>query len=180
MSNGCIAPKSPPNAGLPQATNPESKGTLIHRPHQLDKIDYAKNGNIARSTRLCRQWQQILRPARTLHFMHTVYRLRSVPVTSESLMKYTLIARLHLFSVPRRPPGCRGWRWRREAWGDHLAQHSGLMLQQPTLHKHNYETHRACMGPVAALYLWLSLVKSYAALHSLLYAYIYTGYISIQ
>ena len=74
MSNGCIAPKSPPNAGLPQATNPESNGTfLIHRPHQkLDKIDYAKNGNIARSTIPCRQWQwwQILRAAHTLHFTH--------------------------------------------------------------------------------------------------------------
>lgn len=41
------------------------------------------------------------------------------------------------------------------------------------------------MGPVAALYLWLSLVKSYAALHAVLYTYIYVlyigiGYISIQ
>ena len=113
-----------------------------------------------------------------------IYHLGSVPVISESLMKYMFIARLHLFSVPRRPPGCRGWRWRREAWGDHLAQHSGLMLQQPTLHKHNYETHRACMGPVAALYLWLSLVKSYAGIAcSTVYIhilYIGIGYISIQ
>lgn len=99
-----------------------------------------------------------------------MYHLGSVPVTSESLMKYTCIARLHLFSVPRRPPGCRGWRWRREAWGD-LAQQVWCC------------NNPRCMGPVAALYLWLSLVKFiYVALHALLFTYIMhtVGYKSIQ
>ena len=40
------------------------------------QIDYAKNGNIARSTIPCRQWQwwQILRAAHTLHFTHAQFR----------------------------------------------------------------------------------------------------------